>query len=1372
MLRPRLYRLKSPYRSTLLAVAAAIVAACGTSPEDAPSTTAALQSTPTAGTGLQADYYIVAPLTSVTSLDFSALTPVRTETVPSVHHNVGGGPLWPGGPADLFAVRYAGQFHAPSSGLYTFYLNSDDGSALFIDGQRVILNDGVRPAVELQTTLSLAHGAHQIELHYFERYGLSVIELDWSGPHTAGRQTAYFGPTAETGLRAEYFAGVTGRSLSQVDFTVPPTYVETVRAIDKSAGAGTGFWVTGPTNTFAARYRGVFTVDAPGNHEFHVLSDDGAALYIDGQLVVNNDGVHPPRAMDGTVNLATGDHAIELRYFEHFGGADLQLAWTPPGGSRNIMRFGPQDGLRARYFALTAPSVSALSQVDFTATPDVTERVATIDRNVGTGAFWAGGPVNRFAAQYAGQFYVGRAGTHRFFVSNDDGAAVYVDGQLLLLNDGVHPETTVDASIELYEGVHDIEVRYFENGGLASVIVEWQGPSTLGRETMRFRAPPERGLLVDFFVVPDTLSLDDVDFTAAPASQARTEFVDFNAGGGAMWTGGPNDRFAARISGTVEVQNGGDYTFYLVSDDGAALYLDGEMIIDHDGLHGASERSHTLQVQSGLHDIEVRYFERTGLAAVRLDWAGPGTTGRERVYFGPQERDVNFRADYYATAGGITDLDQVTFDGQPDGIDFLDFIDLDDSGGAFWPGGPVNNFAARFTGTLPINAAGNYAFYLTGDDGCELWIDGSRVIDNDGVHGPIEVGASVNLTSGPHAIEVRYFEAGGGARLVLEWAGPDSPARGLLFLGDAASGDNRPRPDDVVSTFTLPEDAPSVPLALPLFDADGDPLTIDVVSAADAGTVRRAGNLVVYTPAPGFEGRDAFRYAASDASGQITNGFVQLDVFASHQQPVHTINPAIAAELTPSGQFLLVRQVATVPDSITGAKARMNAVIAHDGRLYVSVEGNATGESAVYSLTPNGNGSYTTALWFDIGAAVVAATGRQINNANVAHGGLRSLAFHPDFASNGRIFTSVMEDRPANPAAYTYLSDASNPIGADSVLIEWTVVNGQVDPTSYREVFRIGMPVFDHPIKQIGFNPYAIPGDPDYGLLYVAHGDGSVQSATAGGGQNNDALGKMIRVDPLQNGSQPFRIPPNNPFVGDPTMLDAVYATGFRNPHNFSFNRAGAAVALINTGVGRNNFDEVNIVMAGANYGWSEREGPMVHNTSGGGLVVGVDNLPGNEASFGFTYPATFYGHYGNIGQSFGGKALAGAFAIDNGSELDGEFIFGNFGSPGRLLHAPLSDLLAADTQVTSGEVVSDALSWVTPSELIVLVDHDQDASTTPVVHRTFPTAIGQGRSDFRFGRGLHGELVIVNKRDGKVYVAVNTLPPTHPQFQSTAAFR
>jgi len=211
-------------------------------------------------------------------------------------------------------------------------------------------------------------------------------------------------------------------------------------------------------------------------------------------------------------------------------------------------------------------------------------------------------------------------------------------------------------------------------------------------------------------------------------------------------------------------------------------------------------------------------------------------------------------------------------------------------------------------------------------------------------------------------------------------------------------------------------------------------------------------------------------------------------------------------------------------------------------------------DGKIYEISRTANGGQAS-LFFDVRAAIAAATDRALDNTSVFHGGLRSVAFHPNFAANGLFYTSVMETRSNSLNASDYLSNATNPIVADGVVIEWRadMNTGQVNPATYRQLFRVGMPVYDHPIKQIAFNPFAEPGDADYGNLYVAHGDGSVQSATAGGGFNIDALGKILRINPAASGGNAYTVPADNPFVGDSSMLDEVWSLGHRNPHHLAF---------------------------------------------------------------------------------------------------------------------------------------------------------------------------------------------------------------------------
>lgn len=84
------------------------------------------------------------------------------------------------------------------------------------------------------------------------------------------------------------------------------------------------------------------------------------------------------------------------------------------------------------------------------------------------------------------------------------------------------------------------------------------------------------------------------------------------------------DKFALRFTGSLLVPKAGDYRFYLNSDDGSRLYLDGKLVINHDGLHGMSEKNGNIALAAGVHDLVVTYFDNGGGDGLRFSWSGPG----------------------------------------------------------------------------------------------------------------------------------------------------------------------------------------------------------------------------------------------------------------------------------------------------------------------------------------------------------------------------------------------------------------------------------------------------------------------------------------------------------------------------------------------------------------------------------------------------------------------------------------------------------------------------------------------------------------------------------------------------------------------------
>ncbi|MCA9197803.1 MAG: HEAT repeat domain-containing protein, partial [Planctomycetales bacterium] len=83
-----------------------------------------------------------------------------------------------------------------------------------------------------------------------------------------------------------------------------------------------------------------------------------------------------------------------------------------------------------------------------------------------------------------------------------------------------------------------------------------------------------------------------------------------------------------------------------------------------------------------------------------------------------------------------------------------------------------DEFALRFTGSILIEKAGRYRFFISSDDGSRLYINNELVIDNDGLHGMVEKSGRINLAAGTHSIAVTYFDNGGGDGLQVAWAGP------------------------------------------------------------------------------------------------------------------------------------------------------------------------------------------------------------------------------------------------------------------------------------------------------------------------------------------------------------------------------------------------------------------------------------------------------------------------------------------------------------------------------------------------------------------------------------------------------------------------
>jgi subtilase family serine protease len=93
----------------------------------------------------------------------------------------------------------------------------------------------------------------------------------------------------------------------------------------------------GQNDYFAARWTGKINIATPGDVTFYINSDDGARLYIDNQLVVDNGGLHGFQENSASINLTSGQHDLRLEYFEYNWEAGVTLSYTPVGDSKQLI---------------------------------------------------------------------------------------------------------------------------------------------------------------------------------------------------------------------------------------------------------------------------------------------------------------------------------------------------------------------------------------------------------------------------------------------------------------------------------------------------------------------------------------------------------------------------------------------------------------------------------------------------------------------------------------------------------------------------------------------------------------------------------------------------------------------------------------------------------------------------------------------------------------------------------------------------------------------------------------------------------------------------------------------------------------------------
>lgn len=262
------------------------------------------------------------------------------------------------------------------------------------------------------------------------------------------------------------------------------------------------------------------------------------------------------------------------------------------------------------------------------------------------------------------------------------------------------------------------------------------------------------------------------------------------------------------------------------------------------------------------------------------------------------------------------------------------------------------------------------------------------------------------------------------------------------------------------------------------------------------------------------------------------------------------------------------------------------------------------------------------ALFLDISSRI--ASGSEL--------GLLGLAFHPQYAQNGRFFVNYTEPRSEGSSLKRTVIAGFTVSASDS---------NAADPNSEQRYIVLNQPFDNHNGGDLAFGPD--------GYLYIGLGDGGSGGDPQGNGQDRTTLlGKMLRIDvDNQEGQLTYAIPADNPYKANQSgFREEIFAYGLRNPFRFSFDSPSGR--LWAGDVGQGEVEEIDLITSGANYGWNTMEGSQCYPS-------------GSDCSnAGLTLPVTEYSHA--VGQSIiGGYTYYGRSA----PKLRGLYIFGDFVSGG-----------------------------------------------------------------------------------------------------------
>jgi len=396
-----------------------------------------------------------------------------------------------------------------------------------------------------------------------------------------------------------------------------------------------------------------------------------------------------------------------------------------------------------------------------------------VDFNWGDRAPISGLKKDQFSVRWTGEVLAPESGRYKFYIVTDDGGRLWIGDRVLIDQWRDQSAAEGQGEIELEKGQrYPLRMDYYESSSLAVAKLLWRPP---GEEKQvvptgyLFPSNPvhlgdqQLGLVGRYF--------KNNELAGTPYMRVDPE-VDFDWGEDSPMRGFGNDNFSVRWTGMVEGPSTGKYVFYIVTNDGGRLWVDGRLLIDQWRSQSATEGRGEFEMEAGrFYSLRFEHFQNAGTAVAKLLWEGPSVpkevVPNSRLHTGGDEDqpvEESGLLGLYFRGTELTGSPKYRNDPR---------VDFDWKQESPMSGLKPDQFSVRWQGRLKAGKTEPYTFHVEADDGVRVWLDHDLIIDawERGVWS--QSSKPVELREGEeYDLRIDYFEEESGARIRLLWSSP------------------------------------------------------------------------------------------------------------------------------------------------------------------------------------------------------------------------------------------------------------------------------------------------------------------------------------------------------------------------------------------------------------------------------------------------------------------------------------------------------------------------------------------------------------------------------------------------------------------------